>query len=550
MSDILELLGRGLASDLGDVLGRHFRSPSGGDAEQLRELCEEQAGSQDGPSDAPGPLGLRHLSAGQFEEAVRHLDKACRMAPDCFPARLALASAHDEGGDVASALKHLRIAERVRPGRPAVLFAMGLCCEKQGQTDAAAGHYREAIAQAGSFLPARERLAAVAVAGGDLNDAVEQYRILREAEPREIFYQSALGHLCYRAGRHAEAVEEFQTAIGMEPENWAFADDEVEELIGEGAIDEAMSRLHALIDEQGPFADLLVRLADLYALRGDDDSAVRNYLTALDAQPGYIEATVKLGTHHFRRRRWEEAAEAFHRAAELNDRVLSWYVGMGVAQAADGRKADARWSFELAAAVEPNSTLLLAETAKLQLQNALTGQLAGEGAGGAEALAEAGRPGDELLERQIERHGAEVALHPRQAELRYRYGVLLRAGGRAMDALGQFRRAGRVSPAYDRALIKLGISQQELGLPDEAAETFRQAFDVSAESVKLHYRLGLLYTRRDRFEQVVREMEAVGRGGAEDIRADLALSLQEMNLMDRLAATWRSLRRMHRARAG
>jgi len=69
--------------------------------------------------------------------------------------------------------------------------------------------------------------------------------------------------------------------------------------------------------------------------------------------------------------------------------------------------------------------------------------------------------------------------------------------------------------------------------------------------VDVHYRLGLLYTNRRNFEAAVRHMEAAaGDDGDGRIRAGLALSLQNMGLMDRVAATWRSLWKIHRAKTG
>jgi lipopolysaccharide biosynthesis regulator YciM len=67
--------------------------------------------------------------------------------------------------------------------------------------------------------------------------------------------------------------------------------------------------------------------------------------------------------------------------------------------------------------------------------------------------------------------------------------------------------------------------------------------------VDLHYRLGLLYTDRREFDKAVQHMEQAAEGAPDNqqIRASLALSLQNMGLMDRAAATWRSLWRLHHA---
>ena len=61
-------------------------------------------------------------------------------------------------------------------------------------------------------------------------------------------------------------------------------------------------------------------------------------------------------------------------------------------------------------------------------------------------------------------------------------------------------------------------------------------------------RIGTILQRRQ-FDLAVQEMEAAAAGAPDNtqVRAALALSLQNMGLMDRAAATWRSLWRMHQA---
>ncbi len=397
-----------------------------------------------------------------------------------------------------------------------------------------------------TFTAARQRLAAVALRLDNLDEAIEQYQVLRQQNPQDSWVRSALAHLYYRAGQYGLAVEEFESAIAMEPENWSLMDDEVEAMVADGLIREAIERLHGLIEQQGPFADLHVRLADLYAQIGNDDAAMKHYRLALDIQDNYLEARVKMGTQHLSCGRWEEAAEAFGEACELNDRLLVNYVGIGVCQAAMGRREDAISSFELAAAIEPNSTLLLAEMSKLQLRAALAAEI--------DKGFELDRPTppppdialdhDDLLHKQVERHQECLQAHPNYADLRYRYGVLLRAEGRGAEAMEQFAKAVELNPSYVQAIIKLGITQQELGMVDEAIETFQRALEIQPQYVDLHYRLGLLYTDRREFDEAVRHMEAAAAAAPDqgEIRAGLALALQNMGLVDRAATVWRSLK--------
>ncbi|MGC9453668.1 MAG: tetratricopeptide repeat protein [Phycisphaerae bacterium] len=547
MSYLLELLGRGADTDLEDLLARYYWAPQPQSIEELQQVCNDRPDQ----IEVRFQLGLAYLRGSQPKEATEHLQEVCRRKPDHLAARLAVASAYLEGGEADKALDNLQIAHQNHPGEPPILFAIGFCHEKRHDLPQAADYYRHAIQQDNAFLVARERLAAVAVMLEDTDEAIRQYLALRQASPEKAWIRCALAHLYYRAGQYDLAVDEFETAIAMEPENWALMDDEVEALISQGQLREAIERLHALIEEQPDEADLHVRLADVYSRVGDDDAAMKHYLTAIDLEPTYLEGLVKLGTHQLIFGRWEEAAELFHRAADLNDQVLLSYIGLGVAQAAAGRRGDAINSFDLAAAIEPNSTVLLAEMARLQLKVALADEFANSlETGQPSAVSASELSSDHLLHMQIERHADEVREHPNHPDLRYRYGVLLRAEGRHGEALEQFAKAVDLNPTYVQAIMKLGLTRQELGMTDEAIETYRMALEIKPDYVDLHYRLGVLYTDRRQFEDAVRHMESAAKGAPdnEQIRAGLALSLQNMGLMDRAAATWRSLWKIHHAR--
>ena len=539
MSHILELLGRGLQHDPGDVLDRYFWSPS------TRTLEDLRASHEIDPDDPEVNLrlGLAYLRGGHLEEAVRHLARACRTRPDDLAARLALASAWEQQGQPARALDAMEIANQIRPGEAPILFAIGFCLERMRRPLDAAEYYRDAVARQRNFQPARQRLAAVDLVLGELDEAIDQYQAMLRDEPDTAWIHAALAHLYFRAGRYADAVAKFEVAIALEPENWSLVDQQVEALVAEGQVREAIERLHELISAQDGAADLRVRLADLYSQAGDEEAATRFYLEAMDLEPNYLEARVKMGTHHLAGGRWDQAAETFHGAVELNDALLLNYVGMGVAQGAAGLEKDALNSFELAAAIEPNSTMLLGEVARLQLRSAAAEEFAKTFHGDpAPAPLEVELDNDDLMREQLQRHADRVRRRPNHADVRFRYGVLLRAEDRGAEALEQFAEAVRINPAYVQAIVRKGITEQELGLIDEAIETFASALEIRPEYVDVHYRLGLLYTDRRELEEAVNHMEAAAATADSDhIRASLALSFQNMGLMDRAAATWRSL---------
>ncbi len=544
MSHLLELLGKGLQHELGDLLDRYFWVPAMETEDELRSAL---AAHPQRPS-LRLQLGLSLLRTGRTPEAIEHLRQCCRLAPDDLGGRVALASAYESDGKAEKALEELRTANQIRPGEPPILFAIAFCLERLQRPRDAREYYRDTVAADGAFPAARERLAAIAVALGDTEEAIEHYQALRTQAPDSAWVRTALAHLYYQAHKHDLAIREFETAIALEPENWSLVDEEVEALAEEGHVREAIERLHQLLDRQGDFPDLHVRLGDLYSQTGNDDAATAEYRAALELSPQYLEALVKLGTHHLMCGRWDQAAEAFHQAGEINESLLESYVGIGVAHAAAGRAGEAFNAFDLAAAIEPNSDLLLTEVTRLQLRGAAAAEFA-EAFNADPALPPPPMEEDEeaLLQEQIDRHAEEVRLCPDYADLRYRYGVLLRSQGRGADALEQFAKAVELNPTYVRALIRTGILQQELGLNAEAADTFRRVLELRPEYVDIHYRLGLLHTDRGELEEAIRHMQTASDGAPTNdaLRASLALSLQNMGLMDRTAATWRSLWRIH-----
>lgn len=536
MNYLLRLLGRGLDGDLTDLLDHCFWRP-------------QAAGPNEASSQADEPAlrlesALRLWRDDELDEGIKILTSARESFENNFQIAVALAAALHERGDVPAAMEHFTAADKITPDDSAVIFAIGLCCEKLKLVDDAAACYRRVLKNDWSYVPALSRLAAVCLVLGEVEEATEQVERLLDVLPNEPGLRTALAQLSYHDGQYDQALEHFETAIAMGPENWSLVDDEVEELVAAGKIRQAIERLIELLDAQGDSADLHVRLGDLYSRCGDDEMALRHFNLALSREPDYLEAKVKLGTHHLVCGRWEQAAEAFHGAAELNDQILMNYIGLGVSQLAAGRTEDAANSFDLAGAIEPNSTLLLTETARLQLRAALARELAIDFSTDSVTDVITEMDNDALLHTQVLRHADQVHRHDGRTDLKYRYGVLLRSQGRTAEAMTQFSEAVRINPTYIEALVKLAIAQRETEMTEQAVTSFSQAMEIDRPTMQSYYELALLYTNRDKLTERIQRKESAGQNG-DNIRAEIALSLQQMGLMDPAAATWRSLWQIH-----
>jgi len=531
MSYLLEALGRGLLADLKTAFAGQL---PGDDAEQAGPLRERWSASPTS-FDLAMRLGMVHLRELRLTEARQAFETARNIRPESPQPLLGLACVHDELGQLAQAVKYLNAAQQRDRRDPAIVFGIAFCLERQERLEEARQFYRHALELCPQLRNAYERLAAIAIRAGRWDEAVQQYERLAELEPGDLDVLLTLGNLYLQTKRPLQAIEQYQQALLIEPDGQEETLTAADKLMEEGRLGEAIATLERLVQKYPGIAPFHVRLGDLYAKCGRDEQAIEQYQTALATQPSFLEATIKLGTQHMRQGRYADAALTFNRAVELNDRLMTAFVGLGVAQHDAGRQHESLATFDLASSLEPSSTLLFCETTRLHLKAEQ------ERANVADGSAEDGS--EELLNEAVRRHQQALLRHPNHADLHYRYGLLLRQLGRHEEATQAFRNAVAINPNYAKALVKLAISLKEAGEIDEAIATFQRALRLNEKYVDVHYQLGLLFAQRRKFDLAAEEFEqaAAARGLNASFRANLALALQSIGMLDRAAAAWRSI---------
>lgn len=534
MSYLLESLGRGLLGRLADAFERQLAVDEAADAEALLKQQEFAATSVD----LAIRIGSAHLREMHLGDARRAFERAAALPGAAQRAHLGLASAQHELGNVDEALRCLKRAHSADKTDPAIAFGLGFVHERNGDDAAARRWYAKATDLCPRLRNGLERLGALAIRDQRWDDAAAHYRQLAELEADDLDVQLSLAAILLNADRPLDAIEVYQRALLIEPDAGNPELETVEALSAAGKLASAVQTLEKLVEKYPGVSEFHVHLADLYVKAGEDDRAVSAYRTALELHPSFLEATVKLGTQHLRSGRFTDAALNFNQAVELNDRLLSAFIGLGAAQhaARRGREGDA--TFDLAAGLAPNSTLLFCETARLQLKCENRRRRLELARG--EYVEE---PPDGYLAESLRRHEEAVLKAPVRADLHYRQGMLLRQLGEFERATDAFRRATAISPAFYKAQVKLGVSLREAGRRDEALDAFRRALRAEPREVEAHYQLGLLYSARSYFDIAMDRFE--GRATTpDDLRSfqhNLMLSLQNIGMVDRAAANWESL---------
>lgn len=521
MSRLLEILGRAITVDTADLIW-HWLNTVRLPAEDNESPRYKQLNEM-----------IELMQAMKLDAAAEQLRIYLFENPSCTHGRLAAAAIFLHNGQLQEAIKELNSVYMRQPNNTMALYALGHCYERLGKESQAVEFYQDCLKFKNYLQLPAQRLAAIYFKNGQLEKTIQQYELLRNEYPDDISALISLGHLYIVTGRHAQAVEIFNTAILIHPDNFQVQDENIEQLIAEGQFYEALECIEDLLQTQPDKPDLLMRHADVLRMIGSTSDAVSQYEQALNICPDFLEATIKLGTQYLQMEQDHLAAQQFNKAVEINDNIVEAYIGLAIAQKSSGNTSDALGTLSLAAAIQPNSSLLFTETATLRLK-----------AGFKENMPyDYKEDYNTLTEAVIAAHCQHIALRPQNPDLHYRLGVLMMNVGRLEHAIESFRTALGINPAYTRAKSKLAICLFETGRKTEALNQLTSSDCLDKDTLQLHYQTALLYCDRVKFASSLINLEHhLERNFAcHDATVNISIILQNLGLLDRATAMWDNL---------
>jgi len=521
MSRLLEIFGRAITVDTADLIWHWL--------DVVRHSTDDKESLQYRQLDRIVEL----IGDKKIEAAEHQLRLYLFENPSCARGRLAAAAIHLLKNQLQSAIEELNSVYLRQPNNTMALYTLGHCYERLGKESQAVEFYQDCLKFKNYLQLPRQRLAAIYFKNGQLEKTIQEYELLKDEYPDDISTLVTLGHLYIANAAYTNAIETFNTAILIYPDNFHRQEDDIDQLIADGQLHEALEQLEQLLAEEPERADLAVKRADVLNMLGAGDEAISQYQEALRICPDFLEATIKLGTQYLQMQQEQLAAEQFNKAVEINDQIVDAYIGLAIAQKLAGKLSEAIATLSLAAAIQPNSSLLLAETATLQFKVSLGESLDSQKA----------EESSELMAAVIQSHQQQINQRPQNPDLHYRLGVLMMSVSRINEAIKAFQSALEINPTYTRARSKLAVCLFERGQKQLAIDQLIGPDCLDRDTLELHYKTALLYCDKVKFASSLINLERCMQNNfaSPDAAVNISVVLQNLGLLDRAAAMWNNL---------
>ncbi|HEY5656681.1 MAG TPA: tetratricopeptide repeat protein, partial [Myxococcota bacterium] len=196
----------------------------------------------------------------------------------------------------------------VASGAALILACSGAATARNGVWRDDASLWSDAVRKApGSSIP-RNNLGRAHFNRGEIDAAIEQYRIALELDPRHAEAHNNLGAALATRGQLEEAERHFLTALELKPR----------------------------------YSDAHNNLGILYGTRGDTDRAQRHFREAVALRPDFADAHHNLGVAYLSAGAVDLAIEHFERALELRPDAVNTHLNLARAYEAKGLTERAR----------------------------------------------------------------------------------------------------------------------------------------------------------------------------------------------------------------
>ena len=492
-------------------------------------------------------LGRLYKVNNDLQKAENEFKTAVQLDSDSEEAVTMLAYLYNEEGDTARATKVLSaIPDSARSAK--LYTALGYTYEQQKQYKNAIDAYKHAIALDRDNLDAIRGLADNLLNDGQSAAALEQYKVIADANPEDAQTYVRMAEIYRRDGKFDLALENLKKAQSMVEESI-----EVPYYIAaiyqtQGRYDEAIQILQDLVkktekpegtaykqDEKNNRSLFLERLGTVYRDSDNDPMALETFRKMLtlgdeNAIRGYQEV---IDTYR-EAKQWQQATDAAKEAIQKfpNDRTLKMTYATQVAETSNPDEGVQQIKSMLKGAPEDRDVYITLGNLYTRLRRFSDAEAAIAKAGDLSTKPEEKQAVDFLrgstLERQKKYDEAEDAFRkvidadPQNAgALNYLGYMLADRGVKLEEALTMIKKAVDLDPANGAYLDSLGWAYFRLGKYDLAEENLTKASQHIGTDPTVQDHLGDLYQKTGRLKLAAAHWERALNEWNKTVQAEL-----------------------------
>jgi tetratricopeptide (TPR) repeat protein len=427
------------------------------------------------------------VGEGQAVEAEQVLREAVDANPDSLEAKAALVNLLASRESFEAAEKELLAYVDKTPKDMDLRLFVADFYASRGKIDQATDVYREVIRadDAGpKGLAARNRLAAIAVAGKRIDEASRLIAEVLEANPQDNDALVLRADLALAKGDAAAAVADLRAVLRDQPTSVPVQRALAQAYLQSGDVALAEETLKKAIELSPGDPQLRVDLAQVLVRGGQDDRALKTLQDAVAESPESLAAQEQIFRIQIARNDLKGARETADAVKSARpDLPLGDFLA-GLVNQAEGRKDAAMASFEAAIKLQPNAAEPLA---------ALTALLVVQGRS-EDAIARLRRVSEE---------------QPRNAAARNLLGEVLASRTRMAEATAAFDEAIGLAPAWWVPHRGKAAAQVAAGDSSAAEQTLRSGLEASGGAVPLGIDLAALQERLGRPDESIKTYESM-----------------------------------------
>jgi protein O-GlcNAc transferase len=398
---------------------------------------------------------------------------------------LQAAIAHHQGQRWVEAERLYRAILQAQPSHPDANYYLGILAVQLGKTEAGLPHIAAALAAKPGQSQYRLSYIEALLAAGRTEDAQANL----EEGMRRGFSEIALdklrarfGHALLAQGKPEAAIESFEQALAIRPDNAEILANLAEALAGLDRLDEAIARYERAVVLDPCFLAALSNLGNALKQQGRPEEAIARYEQALAIDPECAEVHCNLGTVLADLGKLDQAIVHYERALAIRPSLPEALLNLGKALKDQGRSDEAIARYEQALALRPNYPSALTNLGI--------------------AFRERGR-----LDEAVARFEQVVAIRPDDADALYNLGNALLDQRKLKEAVLRYEQVIAIKPDSPAALTNLGAAFQGLGRLEEAASLHERALAFEPNFPEVLSNLGTVLQEQGRLEEAAQRYE-------------------------------------------